>query len=323
MRRNRFALFAWGVLGYILLVVGWGAYVRATGSGAGCGRHWPLCDGAVIPRAHSIELVIEFTHRISSGLSLLAVVAMLVWALRIYPRGHRVRRGSWAVMILMLMEALLGAGLVLFELVAENDSMVRAFSMVAHLTNTFLLIGALTLTAWWAMGGAALRIRQPLARALLVGLLSVLLVGAAGAIAALGDTLFPSASFAAGLREDFSATAHPLVALRKYHPLFAIIASIYLITLAVTVRRRSSSPDVVRLGGVVVGLVIVQLVAGVVNVQLAAPVFMQLLHLLLADLLWIALILFSAAALATRERSAPDRASGATSERPGEVVGVG
>ena len=128
MKRNRFAVYSWGLLGYLLLVVAWGAYVRATGSGAGCGKHWPLYDGVVIPRAQSIEMAIEFTHRVSSGLSLLAVVGLFVWAIRIYPRGHRVRRGAGAVMILIVTEALLGAGLVLFELVADNATMVRAFA---------------------------------------------------------------------------------------------------------------------------------------------------------------------------------------------------
>jgi heme A synthase len=310
MRRNRFAAYAWGVLAYLLLVVAWGAYVRATGSGAGCGRHWPLCDGVVVPRAQTVQMAIEFTHRVTSGISLLAVVGLLVWAVRLYPRGHRVRRGAWGVMILIVTEALLGAGLVLFELVADNASMVRAFSMVAHLTNTFLLIGALTLTAWWASGGAGVRMRQPLTRALLVGLASVLLVGGLGAIAALGDTLFPAASFAEGLREDFSSTVvHPLVALRKYHPLVAIAAAVYLVTLALTVRRRSRSADVALFSRALVALVLVQLVVGAVNVRLAAPVSMQLVHLMLADLVWIALVLFSAAALAVEERlpAAPPR----------------
>jgi heme A synthase len=320
MRRNRFAAYAWGVLAYLLLVVAWGAYVRATGSGAGCGRHWPLCDGVVVPRAQTVQMAIEFTHRVTSGISLLAVVGLLVWALRLYPRGHRVRRGAWGGMILIVTEALLGAGLVLFELVADNASMVRAFSMVAHLTNTFLLIGALTLTAWWASGGAGLRMRQPLARALLVGLTSVLLVGGLGAIAALGDTLFPAASFAEGLRQDFSSTVEPLVALRKYHPLVAIAAAVYLVTLALTVCRRTRSADVARLSRAVVVLVLVQLLVGAVNVRLAAPVSMQLIHLMLADLVWIALVLFSAAALAVEERVPAARPRTAAAPRLDEAL---
>src|SRR5690606_27100055 len=130
-----------------------------SGSGAGCGSHWPLCNGVVLPRAPAIETIIEFTHRITSGLALVAVVVMLVWAYRKFAPGHRVRRGAVVVVVFMVMEALLGAGLVLFELVAHNASMTRAFSMIAHLLNTFLLIGAISVTAWWASGGRGLRLR--------------------------------------------------------------------------------------------------------------------------------------------------------------------
>lgn len=95
MLRLRFAAFAWANVAYNLLVILWGAFVRATGSGAGCGDHWPLCDGQVIPRAPSTEMLIEFTHRLTSGVALLGAVALLVWAFRAYGRGHRVRRGHW------------------------------------------------------------------------------------------------------------------------------------------------------------------------------------------------------------------------------------
>src|SRR5215204_3049790 len=106
MKLGRFAIYAWTVLGYNLLVVLWGAYVRASGSGAGCGSHWPLCNGVVVPRPEEVATLLEF---------------------RLYPKGHRVRKGAATAMAFMLLEALLGAGLVLFELVADNASMVRAF----------------------------------------------------------------------------------------------------------------------------------------------------------------------------------------------------
>src|SRR5689334_1454626 len=149
MKLNRFAIYAWGVLALNLLVILWGAYVRATGSGAGCGAHWPLCNGEVIPRAPQAEMLVEFTHRLSSGVALLTVAGLLVWALRIYPRGHVARRGAQLAMLFMVSEALVGAGLVLFKLVADNDSLYRAVAIVVHLANTFLLLASITLTAWW------------------------------------------------------------------------------------------------------------------------------------------------------------------------------
>ncbi|HET9221390.1 MAG TPA: COX15/CtaA family protein, partial [Roseiflexaceae bacterium] len=129
MKLNRFALFAWAVLGYNLLVILWGAYVRATGSGAGCGDHWPLCNGEVIPRSPGAEMLVEFTHRASSGIALLLVVGLLVWAMRAYPKGHSVRQGAKLSMLLIIVEALVGAGLVLFKLVAGDDSLYRVVAI--------------------------------------------------------------------------------------------------------------------------------------------------------------------------------------------------
>lgn len=301
MKRERFAIYAWGVLAYNLLVVAWGAYVRATGSGAGCGSHWPLCNGEVVPRAPQIETVIEFTHRLSSGLALLLVVGMVVWAVRAYPTGHRVRGGAYASLALIIVEALLGAGLVLFQLVADNDSMARAFAMVAHLVNTFILVGALAITAWWASGGRALRPARHRTVALLAvgGLAALLLTGASGAIAALGNTLFPSASLAEGFAADLSTASHILLRLRVLHPLIAILTGGYLLLMSRRLVREPGSS--VRAYMAVTVLVIAQVIAGAVNIFLLAPVWLQLVHLLLADLLWIATIVLTASAMQTRE----------------------
>jgi heme a synthase len=302
MKLDRFAAFAWGVLAYNLLVVIWGAFVRATGSGAGCGSHWPLCNGEVVPRDPQVATVIEFTHRLTSGVALIAVVVMLVWAFRLYPAGHRVRTAAKASLVLIVIEALLGAGLVLFELVAENSSSVRAFSMVAHLVNTFLLVAALTITAWFASGGAGFRLRgQGRAGSLLLaGAIGILLVGATGAIAALGDTLFPAASLGEGLRDSFSRDSHPFVRLRKLHPFLAIGVGLLIVVVAKRVARDRPTGVTRRLADSVVALYLLQIFAGVVNVILLAPVWMQLVHLLLADILWIAFVLLTATALARR-----------------------
>ncbi|MFZ5623781.1 MAG: COX15/CtaA family protein [Gemmatimonadota bacterium] len=311
-----FRRYAWLVLLWNLAVVLWGAYVRATGSGAGCGAHWPLCNGVVLPRAPELKTVIEFTHRTTSGVALLLVVGLVWWAMRAFPRGHRVRRGAALSGVLIVTEALLGAGLVLFELVAHNESLARAFAMVAHLANTFLLLAVLALTAWWAgddrpavgRAGGGLVSTAPL----LLGLLGLLAVGMTGAIAALGDTLFPATSFAEGLRQDFSPTAHFLLRLRILHPLAAAGTGVYLIIAAVTTALRLRAPAVGRLAAAVVCLVFLQLAAGMINLILLAPVWLQLVHLLLADLLWIGLVLLASAALDARRHSvgaADDRAT--------------
>ncbi len=299
MKLNRYATYAWGVLGYNLLVILWGAYVRATGSGAGCGAHWPLCDGQVLPRSARAELLVEFTHRLSSGLSLLLVVGLLIWALRAYPAGHIVRLGAKLAMLLIVTEALVGAGLVLFQLVAGNDSAARAIAIVIHLLNTFLLLAALTLTAWWASGGAPLRVRGQgaIGWALGLGMLGVMVVGAAGAITALGDTLFPAGSLAEGLRQDFAPTAHFLVQMRAIHPIAAILLGVYITALAWAIGRRDDGRDARPIARALTGLFLVQLLLGALNVALLAPVWMQLIHLLAADGLWILLVLLAASVL--------------------------
>ncbi len=320
---SRLARFAWTVVAYNLAVILWGAAVRATGSGAGCGSHWPLCNGEVVPRAAGLETLIEYSHRLTSGLALLLVVALAVAAFRGRPAGHPARRAAVASVVLILTEAAVGAGLVLFELVADNESMARALFMATHLLNTFLLVGALTLTAHFAGDGERFRLRGQglLGAGVLLGLAGLLLSGVSGAIAALGDTLFPATSLAHALEQDLSPTAHLLIRLRLFHPGIALAAGAGLLFLGQKLRLRRPAPTVRRLATWTGGLVFLQLLAGVVNVLLLAPVWMQMVHLLLADLLWIAAVLLGANALAAQ--GATVRVPGAAPEEAlaGPVVG--
>jgi heme A synthase len=313
---TRFARYGWAVLGFNLLVILWGAYVRASGSGAGCGAHWPLCNGVVIPRAPALETIIELTHRATSGVALLLVVAQLAWARRIAPRRGPLWWAAHAAMALMLTEALVGAGLVLFEMVAENASLARAWWLAAHLLNTFGLLAMLGLVPWLAararipagpfsLVGALRTAWRAAGRErglLLVALGGTLLLGMTGAITALGDTLFPSRSLAEGFAQDFSPTAHLLIRLRVIHPTLAVaMAAVLLLTAGVCATRRPSR-ETRRFGIAVASLVVTQLLAGLVNLVLLAPTWMQLVHLLLADLLWLALVGLAAATLATAPR---------------------
>ena len=292
---------AWGVLAYNLLVIVWGAFVRASGSGAGCGSHWPLCNGVVVPDTSKTKTLIEFSHRITSGLALVFVVILAVLLFRSTPKGHPARRAAVASVFFMCTEALVGAGLVLFELVAHNASMKRALSMSLHLTNTFLLLAALTLTAWWSSGGAPIRLRNggPVRIFLALSFVTMFLLGTSGAIAALGDTLFPSQSLAEGLRADLSPTASLLLRLRMLHPVIAFAtAAVVVGTASISRVVLRSAPLVRRFSRIVVVLVAVQLCAGLLNVALLAPTWMQLVHLLLADLVWISVVLLGATVLA-------------------------
>ncbi len=289
----RFGRAAWGVLAYNVLVVLWGALVRATGSGAGCGGHWPLCNGEAVPNLQTTATIIEYTHRLMSGLSIVAVCGLWMWSRVAFPRGDRVRWWVGLSVALLVVEAALGAGLVLFDYVAHNVSVGRAFYLAAHLANTEVLLAALAMTAWSAAGR-----RAPLC-ASVPGVLQAALpltiaLSMTGAVAALGDTLFPARSLGAGLAQDFSSAAHFLLRVRIVHPGLALLLGFFLLYAASSAVRARPSGGVKRMAAAVAGLALAQLVAGAVNVALLAPVWMQIVHLLLANLLWIALVLLAA-----------------------------
>lgn len=296
-KSNRFARYAWFVLAINIFVILWGAVVRATGSGAGCGSHWPNCNGEIIPTAPQVETLIEFTHRLTSGVALLLVLGLLIWSWRAYPQKHPVRLGAGLSAVFILIEALVGAGLVLFELTGQNDSSARAIVIALHLANTFLLLGVITLTGWWASGGSEFSRSEnkQLLPWFLVGFLAVLVIGMSGAVTALGDTLFPAESLSQGLQQDLSPTAHFLIRLRVIHPLIAVISGIYIVFLAIWSSLKKDDPDVRRYSLALMLLFGTQLAAGTVNLVLLAPIWMQVVHLLLADLTWIALVLLAAA----------------------------
>jgi heme A synthase len=302
LRPRWLARYAWGVLAYNFGVVAWGAFVRASGSGAGCGSHWPLCNGTVVPVEPSVATLIELTHRVTSALAGLLVFALAFFVFRARPFGDAARRAVVASVVLMLLEGALGAGLVLLELTADDASTMRAVALGLHLVNTFLLLAAIALTAW-RLGGHPRPVWLAHGResALVFGLLlATLIVGVTGAVTALGDTLFPSGSLREGLRDDFSATAHLLIRLRVWHPVAAVLTAISCIAGARWLATRRPSAAVQHLALVVMAIWSAQLLGGFVNLALLAPTWMQIVHLLMADAAWVALVLLGSSALAQR-----------------------
>ena len=290
-RPATFTRYAWAVLAWNLFVVLWGAYVRASGSGAGCGNHWPLCNGDVVPRAPRLETIIEFTHRMTSAVSLLATGWLAVWSVLRFPRDHRVRRYALLSVVFLFAEALLGAGLVLFEFVASNASVGRAFYLSLHLVNTQFLLAALALTAWYSREPVPDAVR-PSSR-VITALPIAVVVSVTGAIAALGDTLYPVASLAEGMRQDLSTASSFLLRLRVLHPVLAVLAAGYFAYAAMSVLRSKPRPLASQIALAVIVLAVAQLGAGTINITLLAPIWMQLMHLLLADLLWLSLVLLA------------------------------
>lgn len=291
---RRLTRFAWGVLGYFILVVLWGALVRVTNSGGGCGAHWPLCNGYVNPLHHPrLATIIEFAHRQSTTVATCLTLALAVLTFRATAKGHRARKAAlWSVFFLVT-EALLGAALVLRGWVEQNASTGRVVAQAIHFTNTLLLMAALTLTASF-LGDRRQPERSPQPSKLVawVAVLATIVMGATGALAALADTLFPSASVGAGLAADFGSYAPVLVRMRWLHPAAALVGSccvVWLVLQRVGERHRWD-----RLGFAVAGLLILQFVLGIADVLLLAPGWMQLLHLLGADLYWAALVALAA-----------------------------
>ena len=290
---SRLARYSWFVLFFNVVVILLGARVRATGSGAGCGQSWPTCQGELVPSLEGATAV-EFTHRLMSGLALILVVVLAIWVRRNVAPGQPARMGAVLGLIAIVGEALIGAMIVLAEWVADDVSVARAVSVPLHLVNTLFLLAALTLTAFWVGGGRRLDFKsQPgVTKAAFAGGLALILIAASGAVTALADTLFPGE----GIEADFSAGAHFLTRLRVIHPILAVISA----GLGWWFSGRGELPRTrsARALPILVGLM---LISGAVNVLLGVPVWMQLLHLALADALWIAYVLTSAQALQVEE----------------------
>src|SRR2546423_5969665 len=237
-KTNRFAVYAWCVTALTLAVILWGAYVRASHSGDGCGAHWPLCNGTTaLPRATETKTLVEFAHRVTSGMDGLLVIVLVVWAYRKFRRGHVVRTCATLTAGFIFTESLIGAGLVLLGLVANNASVARAVYLSVHLVNTFILIAALALTAWYAQ---AVEATQPRLREFARGrvgaaLACALALGVSGAVAALGATLFSESARDGFTSADVSPQAQLLFSLRQYklHPILALLVGAYVIYFAV------------------------------------------------------------------------------------------
>lgn len=291
-----FAYYSWLVLLYTIVVIVWGAYVRATGSGAGCGSHWPACNGEVFHRPERIETWIELIHRLTSAALGILGIIQLVWAFRITDRGHYLRRATVWAFIFVLIEGALGAGLVLFELVAGDTSSIRALVVGLHLVNTMILVGTYVAVAWYASGGAPVRLRDHRTVQILFGLaiFGMLILSAFGAITALGDTLFPAENLADGLAQKSDPNAHFAVRMRIWHPALAILVSAYIISIIYSMSNLRDTPLKNQFAWLTAGSIILQVVLGGVNVLLLAPVWMQLVHLFLSNTLWISLLLFTA-----------------------------
>jgi heme A synthase len=278
------ARYSWVYIAYLVGVILFGAWVRITGSGAGCGDHWPLCNGEVIPRDLPTTRIIELTHRVTSGISGLFGIYLLFKAWKSSARG-------WAIasFVFLLLEGFIGAVLVKKELVAGDASVSRAIVISLHLLNTLALVFCTVAVAVKASPVA--RVSGVWSRPVwILGLFAVVLTSMSGAITALGDTLFPTQpafgpELIAKIREDLNATQHFLVRLRLIHPVVAAASAAMLLALLAKLQR--ATKDKWALTGL--ALCAAQVLLGLLNIQLGAPGWMQIAHLAMAQALWIVL----------------------------------
>jgi heme A synthase len=292
--RRVFPYVAWATLAFTVLVILWGTVVRATGSGDGCGESWPKCGQQFIPPNPTVETLIEFSHRASSFLAGIGVAAVFLLAMWAWPKRHIVRRAATASGVFLVIEALLGASLVLFGWVDDDVSAARMVVVPLHLVNTFMLLGALSVTAWWGSGlpQPTTEGRERSIRWLLIGAVALLVLGATGALNALADTIFPADSLAQGIAEEFGPTAPILIRLRIIHPVVAIAGGLLVGWIAANTARRGSLRTK-RLAAAVSIIVLSQFFVGIANIIFLTPLAIQVIHLMVADFLWIAFILLS------------------------------
>lgn len=293
MSINRFAKFSWLVLLYNLATVAWGVYVRAGKYGDGCGSHWPLCDGNSTPLMGPISKIIESSHRLTTSLCGLLAIVMLVWAYRAYPRGHWARKGAVAVMATTVIEGLIGAVLVKYDLVVQNDSALRAGVMALHAVSTFLMLGSIAFTAVASgnMRGLRFKGQGPVGWILGMAALALTMLGVSGSISALGHQLHATPDV---LKAALNPATNWMVRLQPLHPLIAVSAGLYIVLAAGLLHHLRPDPAVKTAGRWMMGVYGLQILVGILNIWVKAPISIQMLHLVIADLNWISLVILGA-----------------------------
>lgn len=292
---NRFSTAAKALLLYTLLVILWGAWVRISHSGDGCGQSWPLCEGEIIPSGAEKKTWIEFSHRLTSGLYGLLVIGFYFWSRKVFFTGHPARKAAFASLVFMIIEALFGAVLVKKGLVGQNESLARVIMMSLHFLNSALLV--LT-TSWMVMFSSSLnwtRRNTSIFKGVFRGLpgfagFILLLLGVTGTFAALSTTLFPSISLGESLRKEFSEDGHVLLQIRTLHPVLGVFAGtavallIFLSPESLKDRFQNQVAVLRKPAYILATVLLISITSGAITLLANSPVGMKILHLTLAHL---------------------------------------
>jgi heme a synthase len=298
---KRLRKWAWFLLVYTILVILWGAWVRISHSGDGCGDTWPLCNGQLVPEAARGKTWVEYGHRFTSGLYGIVVIFLFIWIQKLKTKFELTSVHRWMrwTTVFMISEALLGAKLVLFGLVNLDQSGWRVVVMSLHQLNSFLLV-AFTVRFLAATfehqyrSEWSLRVNkniQPRFLSSPIFLMGFLLIAITGAWASLSTTLFPSTSLLDGFAKDFDSASHIVLKLRGFHPVFGILIGG---GLSLALYRISSGLNVFlgRVALLCSALIATGIVVGMLTLFMLSPVPLKLVHLLLAHLLWATAVFF-------------------------------
>jgi cytochrome c oxidase assembly protein subunit 15 len=286
--------YSWALVGYTFFVILWGAFVKISHSGDGCGKSWPLCQDNWIPTENSTPMWIEFTHRITSGVFGVFVFILVFYIFKNFKGNKYLKTLAATVGFFTITEALLGAALVLGGLVGKNDTVIRAIVMIFHLVNSLLLIGSITILADSSrhfLNSTVMNPFKSISRLTKFMIFLFLVMACTGAVASLSTTLFPSESLLSGLIDDFSKESHFLIRLRIYHPLLATVIGVLLTFLTYQLSNQSQNTALQKRLQILSYLFFSGIFIGFITLFLLSPVVLKLLHLSWAYLIWIYLVL--------------------------------
>ncbi|MFM9872842.1 MAG: heme o synthase [Fimbriimonadaceae bacterium] len=305
IRRNRFAVASIALLFLTVVVILFGAFVRASLSGDGCGTGWPMCENSFVPVGAQLKTYIEASHRISTEILWLIVGGFLIWAYRLFEKGHPARKATLGAFVFTTISGLIGAILVIFKLVTHDTSLARAITMPMHLLNTFALMAALCLMVYFAKGGRVVGFggHGGLGSAFKWTMGSFFALGMTGAISAMGKTAYATKlasanTFMERVQMHVGSDASPLLKGGLLHPLMAMAAGLVLLfTCRLAMDQRAGNAEVETWSRRTIWLYLGQMAFGTMNLVASAPIWMQLTHLALALANWIALVMLAVYAM--------------------------
>ncbi|MFB0900591.1 MAG: COX15/CtaA family protein [Dehalococcoidia bacterium] len=294
LKINYFSIF---VVVYTLINILIGVVVRSTGSGAGCGVSWPSCNGAIFISGSVQSELIEYIHRLSSGINLLLVILLFLIIIKFLRNNHNAVLFSALSVCFIFIEAGIGAFIVFYQWVADNSSMGRAIVVPFHLVNTFFLMFFLIATTWILFQNNRLNLNFKILslshwKKFLFGFLLFFLLSTSGATSALADTLFEAIDLKSELLSDISGNAHILSRIRIFHPIIAICTVFWITYCSKNINLIYKNKIMKRLYNYLIFSFIIEFCIGILNVLLLVPIFLQIVHLLIAHLVWTFMVIF-------------------------------